>query len=106
LSLEANAARRPLAESLAAVRRAALGTPGATAPGLREATFRGDALPQPLGDYIRKVRSDSYRISEDDLTRLAAAGYSEDAIFELTIAGALGAADERMQAGLRALGGN
>jgi hypothetical protein len=106
LSLKSSAVRRPLADPLTAIFCAALETPGATARGLREAAFRGDALPHPLGDYVRKVRSEACRITADDLKRLAAAGHSEDAVFEITIAAALGAAAERMQAGLRELGGD
>ncbi len=42
-------------------------------------------------------------MSDADARRLLEAGYSEDAIFELTVAAALGAAGERLEAGMRAL---
>lgn len=103
LSLESDEPYRRHAGRRAALLQAALQSPGATDAALREAAFRGDAVPPALADYARKVRSESYRVTDDDVTRLLAAGYSEDAIFEVTIASAIGAADRRLQAGLRAL---
>lgn len=106
MSQESEAALRRHADEHAALLRAVLQSPGATDPALRAAAFRGDAMPPALAEYVRKVRGESYRIIDDDMRRLLAAGYSEDAIFEITIASAIGAAEERLQAGLRALGGN
>jgi hypothetical protein len=85
---------------------AVLRAPAATATVVREAAFKGSGLPSPLQEYVGKLRSESYRLTEKDLHRLIAEGYSEDMVFEITIAGALGAAEERMQAALRALKGD
>ena len=93
------AERRALLDAVLQARAAA-------SAAMRAAAFKGDAMPAALEDYVRKVRNQSYRVTDDDLKRLVGAGYSEDIVFEVTIASALGAADERMQAGLRALAGD
>jgi alkylhydroperoxidase family enzyme len=49
------------------------------------------------------MRDSSYRITDADIENLLAAGCSEDAIFEMTLAAAVGAASERLDAGLRTL---
>jgi alkylhydroperoxidase family enzyme len=51
------------------------------------------------------VRDRSYRITDTDLARLTKAGLSDDDIFEVTIAAAVGAALQRLDAGMRAVGG-
>jgi alkylhydroperoxidase family enzyme len=49
------------------------------------------------------VRDQSYRLTDTDFATLTGAGLSDDAIFEITIAAAVGAAPERLEAGLRAV---
>jgi hypothetical protein len=49
------------------------------------------------------VQEASYRVTDGDMEALGAAGLSEDAVFELTLAAVLGAAGRRLDAGLRAL---
>jgi hypothetical protein len=85
--------------------RAVLESRGASAPTAREAAYRGTDLPAPLGEYVAKVRDSSYRIGDGDIGGLLAAGYSQDVIFEITVAAALGAAARGLDAGLRALKG-
>jgi alkylhydroperoxidase family enzyme len=60
-------------------------------------------LPDDLRPYIEKVTRNAYKVTDGDVDRLRKAGYSEDAIFELTLAAALGAARSRLDAGLRAM---
>ncbi len=78
---------------------------GETDPDARAAAASGSGagLDQPLADYTAMVRDASYRITDDDIVVLRAAGQSEEAIFELTVAAALGAALRRHEAGVRAL---
>jgi alkylhydroperoxidase family enzyme len=76
---------------------------GTTDTAQRRAAFLGQRLPQPLDQYVTKVRDASYRITDADVERLRSAGFSEDAIFEITIAAAMGAAQRGLQAGLLAL---
>jgi hypothetical protein len=77
---------------------------GTTDVAARRAAFSGQPLQEPLDQYLRKVRSDSWQLTDADVQRLRSAGMAEDAIFELTIATAIGAAEQGLQAGLLALG--
>ena len=87
---------------LAELRAAVLDGPGVTASDLRRAAAAGTA-PGVWGNYVRAVRETSYRVSEEDMAALKAAGMDEEEIFEVTVATAVGAAFDRLQAGLRAL---
>ena len=61
-------------------------------------------LPAELRPYVEKVAKHAYEVVDADVDGLREAGYSEDAIFELTLAAALGAAQARLAAGLDAMG--
>jgi hypothetical protein len=91
------------AAELAELLRAVLGSPGITDVRTRQAIFRGDELSSPLAEYLSKVDGRSYRIMDSDITALQSAGYSEDAIFEVTVIAALGTAARQLDAGLRAM---
>ena len=95
----------PLMESLS---EAVLETPGDLDPALRRTitAYAGGEeaeLPEELRTYLDKVARHAYKVVDADLDRLRELGYSEDAIFELTLAAALGAARARLEAGLAAL---
>jgi alkylhydroperoxidase family enzyme len=90
-------------ELLEQLRRTVFGSPGATDPATRLAAGTGEAPPEPLGSYAGKVRDQAYRVSDADIARLRAAGHSEDEIFEITVAAAVGAALRSLEAGLAAL---
>jgi alkylhydroperoxidase family enzyme len=64
---------------------------------------RSPELPEELRPYVEKVARHAYQVVDADVDRLREAGYSEDAIFELTLAAALGAARARLEAGLEAM---
>jgi len=51
------------------------------------------------------VARHAYKLTDDDLAALQRAGSSEDAIFEITVSAALGAALGRLECGLAALRG-
>jgi alkylhydroperoxidase family enzyme len=57
-----------------------------------------------MASYVDKVALHAYKVVDADIEALKAAGYSEDEIFEVTVAVAVGAALERLERGLRALG--
>jgi alkylhydroperoxidase family enzyme len=97
-----NAYRRH-AEEVEALLRAMLESPAETDPATRAAAYRSDRLPPPLRLYVAKVHGEAYRITEEDVQALLSAGYSEDAVFEITVAAALGAAMRRLEAGLGSL---
>jgi alkylhydroperoxidase family enzyme len=90
------------ATAVDALRRAVFESPGSTEPASRAAAGSAGELPEPLGSYAAKVRDQSYRITDSDFAALTAAGLSDDAIFEITIAAAVGAALRRLEAGMRA----
>jgi alkylhydroperoxidase family enzyme len=98
----------PHAQAIERVSEAILETPGDTAPELRRAISSyasgdGGDPPAELRPYVDKVARHAYKVVDGDIERLREAGYSEDAIFELTLAAALGAARVRLEAGLAAL---
>ena len=88
-----------------ALRQAVFQSSGSTELAIRAAAGSGGELPEPVGSYAAKVRDQSYRITDADFARLTAAGLSDDAIFEITIAAVVGAALQRLDAGMGALRG-
>jgi alkylhydroperoxidase family enzyme len=64
-----------------------------------------DELPLALYSYINKVALYAYKVTDEDISTLLEVGYSEDAIFEITVSIALGAGMTRLQRGLAALKG-
>jgi hypothetical protein len=84
-----------------ATAKALLDAPGATATELRHAVARGTAPPD-LAPLVEKIRSRPYAVTDHDIDALRAA-YSEDQLFEIVVAAAFGAAEERLAAARRAL---
>lgn len=104
------------------VRDSVLAGPGATPTELRQAVHdraaapgRGEVVgaeapadvpshvPAELKGLVGKVTDRAYEVTDDDVDSLCRAGYSEDAIFEIAVSGALGAGLARLQRGLSAL---
>ena len=65
----------------------------------------GVGLPAALAGYVDKVAHHAYKVTDEDVGALQRAGTSDDALFEVTIAAALGAALGRLECGLAALRG-
>ena len=65
-----------------------------------------DTIPPELAGFVDKVIRHAWQVTDEDIEQLKTAGYSEDAIFELTIAAALGAGVGRLERGLAALAGD
>ena|SRR5438046_3068128 len=95
----------PHAHLAKALRDAALDSPGTLEPALRRAAADCGNLPQALAAFADKIHRHAYKITDEDVAALLAAGYSEDQIFELTIAAAVGASLHRLERGLAALAG-
>jgi AhpD family alkylhydroperoxidase len=91
-------------DAVANLRHAVLDTPASTDPALRKAAAAGGPLPEPWRSYATTVRDASWKITGADIGRLTAAGPTEDEIFEVTAAAAVGAALQGFDAGRRALG--
>ena len=85
------------------VEDAILRSSGTLDAGVRAALTTGREIPKPLALYVDKVTRHAYRVTDDDVLALLAAGYSQDQIFEATLSVALGAAQRRLRAGLEAL---
>lgn len=96
-----------------------LTTPGDTGPALRQAVEARSAelggglgerpapgeIPAALRAYVDKVALHAYKVTDRDIEELKQAGYSEDAIFEITLSAALGAGQSRLERALAALRG-
>jgi hypothetical protein len=70
---------------------------------VRQSLASGQQIPEPLAVYVEKVDRYAFRVTDDDVQALRTAGYSDGQIFEATLSIALGAAQERLRAGLDAL---
>ena len=85
--------------------------PGHTPPELRRAVLEqaagsgGRNLPPALAQYVNTVARHAYKVTDEDVGRLQQAGHSDDALFEVTVSAALGAALGRLERGLAALRG-
>lgn len=84
---------------------AVLGADGALPYATRLALATGRDVPPELERYAEKVARHAYRVTERDLDALRSAGYDEDAIFEITVAVALGVGLHRRDTGLAAVAG-
>jgi hypothetical protein len=71
--------------------------------GLRQAAASGKGLPAELQPLVEKIHRHAYKVTDQDIAA-AQAKYGDDTIFEVVVSAALGAANQRLQAGLRALG--
>jgi alkylhydroperoxidase family enzyme len=70
---------------------------------LRAAAEPGRPVPPAAEAYTDTVRRNAYRVTDAQVEALRDAGLSEDDVFELTVAAAVGAGLERLQAGLGAM---
>jgi alkylhydroperoxidase family enzyme len=77
--------------------------PGELLASVRRAASAGDAVPEAAQAYVDKVRLHAYKVTDGDIEKLRADGWSEEAIFELTVAAALGAAMSRLEIARKAM---
>jgi hypothetical protein len=80
-----------------------LGGAGEAAPTLRHAAFENAGLDEPITTLIDKVANHAYRVSDEDIAAVRAAGLSEDQIFEIVICAAVGQASRQYTSALAAL---
>lgn len=85
-----------------AIRRDAIAGPAVTDRSVRARVLAGDS-PRELTDFLERVRDASYRVTDDDIAALKTGGLSEDEIYELTVAAAVGTAYERLQTAMHVL---
>lgn len=84
---------------------AVLDAPGDTPGDLRRAALHNRGVPAPLAAYVDKVARHAYRVTDADVAALQQAGHSDDSLFEITVAAAVGAALHRLDRGMAALRG-
>lgn len=60
-------------------------------------------LPESLQLYVQKVVAESHKVTDRDIKGLQNSGYSEDFVFEITVAASLGSGLRRFRAGIDAL---
>lgn len=82
------------------VERSVLDGKGDAEPAMRRAAFDGRGLPEALQRYVDKVRRHAYKVTDEEVAALRAAGHSDDLLFELTVVAAMGAAHEGLQRAL------
>jgi len=80
---------------------ALLGAPGDVPPEVRRAIAFGTP-PADLADLVRKIRSNARSVTDADVDALRGR-YSEDALFEIIVSAAFGAAQERLVTARRVL---
>ena len=94
----------PYSDLLNHLEQAVLSQPAVLPPDVRQAAANKEGeLPEVLAGYVEKVTRFAYKVTDEDVQALVQAGYSEDAIFELTVSTALGAGLLRLKRGLASL---
>jgi hypothetical protein len=84
-------------ELMARMRQSVVDGPGELDRRVREAAFAGESVPGEASTYVDKVRHHAYKVTDEDVDALRSAGWTEEAIFELTVSAALGAALSRRE---------
>jgi alkylhydroperoxidase family enzyme len=70
---------------------------------LRARAFRAAELPAAVQELVRKVAAPPAEVTDEDVATAKAAGFTEDQLFELVVAAAVGRSARRYDAGLAAL---
>jgi hypothetical protein len=91
---------RPKLDALGA---AILDGPGVTPAPTRRAAAVDEDVPEPFAAFVDTIHRHAYRVTDRTVADLAEAGADDDAVFEISVASAYGAARERLDAGLDAL---
>lgn len=84
------------------VERAVRG-PGTLASAARRAAFDNHGVDERARRLLEKVAREAWKVTDEDVAVVKAAGVSEDEIFELVVCAALGQATRQLSAALTAL---
>ena len=76
--------------------------PGQSEPAIRAAAAAGTGVPADLQSLIDKIQRNAYKVTDEDVARLAEK-YGDDRMFEIIVSAALGAAEKRLRIGLSVL---
>jgi hypothetical protein len=86
-----------------AVTRNAIDGAGTSPAETRKAAAANAGLDEPRRAFVAKVTRTAYKVTDEDVAQLKAAGVSEDEIFELAVCAALGEANRQLDAAMAAL---
>ena len=79
-----------------------LAGPGESDPAIRRAAAARGGVPGDLQALVGKIHDHAYKVTDEDVARLQPT-YGDDRLFEVIVSAALGAAHQRLLAGLAAL---
>ena len=71
---------------------------------LRAVVAATPPAPEVMAPYLEKVRERAYKVTDGDVDALKEAGISEDAIFEQTVAAAIGQGLRRLDKAMDVIG--
>jgi alkylhydroperoxidase family enzyme len=91
------------AQVVSAFRDAVLRGKAVLSPTVRRVVYEGGHAGTDTLAYLTKVRAHAYRVTDEDVAALRAAGWTDETIYELTIAAAVGEGLRRLDVGLAAL---
>ena len=77
--------------------------PGKASPIQRRAAFDNAGLPERVSRLVEKVVRHAYKVTDEDIAAVRAAGFTEDQIFELVVCAAIGQATRQYEAALAAV---
>jgi hypothetical protein len=70
---------------------------------VRRAAFEGGDAGDGTAAYLDKVRRHAYQVTDEDIAALRKAGWTDETLYELTIAAAVGQGMRRLELGMAAL---
>jgi alkylhydroperoxidase family enzyme len=74
-------------------------------PEVRRAAFDNAGLDEPIRTLVEKVAYHAYKVTDEDVAAVRAAGRSEDQIFEIVVCAAVGQASRQYDNALAAVTG-
>ena len=92
----------PYATLRSRVLRNVLDGPGLSDSAIRNAAANRADVPEDLKALVEKIHRHAYKVTDEDMAA-AQAKYGDDRMFEIVVSAALGASEERLRAGLKAL---
>lgn len=96
---------RPRPPELQALADTLFTQPGHLEPAVRRAAAAGGAVPPEVAGFVAKVSHHAFKVTDEDVAALIAGGWTEDQVFELVLATALGAGLARLDAAFALLEG-
>src|SRR5438445_7522428 len=96
--------RTRYSDGLEELQRAVLDGPGQLDPAVRQTAFSGSGvLSSEAAPFVDKLRRHAYKVTDEDVAGLLEARWTQDQVFELTLATALGEGRRRIDVALAAL---